>query len=459
MKRTLLGHIFLFIAGLVFIACSKTKFLDTPPNRSLVVPQSLADLQGILDQDGVMNAAGYNNGGPVPFAGEASSDDYFLTDASYNSMLSVPFQHYYTWSDGLETDGAVTNWNSAFQTVLYANTALDEVKKMSRTSDNAVTYDRVMGGAIFFRAHAYYQLAQVYALPYGPSTLNSAGLPLRRSSDITENLYWATLTETYQFILTDLLQALPLLPKSPSLKTRPSQQAAYALLARTYLVMGNYERALSFADSCLSLPHQLSDFNQLDPSASFPFEFGSHHHPEVIFSCNMSGYNSNYPMSPFFALADSNLYRSFANSDLRKTLFFMPATDGQQFKGSYEGSGVFFAGIAIDEIYLIKAECLARLGEAEPALHTVNSLLVMRYQAGSYINYMGLSAEQTLSLILSERRKELLFRGLRWTDLRRYLSEDKGLTLLRNINGKLYSLKPSDARYTLPIPDAVKAFH
>ncbi len=55
-------------------------------------------------------------------------------------------------------------------------------------------------------------------------------------------------------------------------------------------------------------------------------------------------------------------------------------------------------------------------------------------------------------LILTERRKELLFRALRWTDLRRLNKEAEFRdTLYRFINGKKYQLLPGSDRYTLQI--------
>jgi len=55
---------------------------------------------------------------------------------------------------------------------------------------------------------------------------------------------------------------------------------------------------------------------------------------------------------------------------------------------------------------------------------------------------------------LKERRKELLFRGLRWTDLRRLNLDPRfAVTLARNVSGQIYSLPPEDPRYAWPIPD------
>jgi hypothetical protein len=57
-----------------------------------------------------------------------------------------------------------------------------------------------------------------------------------------------------------------------------------------------------------------------------------------------------------------------------------------------------------------------------------------------------------LKKIRTERRKELLMRGMRWIDLKRYNREGENLVISRNIGGKLVSLAPNAGYYALPIP-------
>jgi len=64
-----------------------------------------------------------------------------------------------------------------------------------------------------------------------------------------------------------------------------------------------------------------------------------------------------------------------------------------------------------------------------------------------------------LDLVLKERRKELVFRGLRWTDIRRLNQATPSIILKRRVNGKEDSLMPGDKRFVLPIPPDVIAFN
>ncbi|HVV04491.1 MAG TPA: hypothetical protein VHC96_09735, partial [Puia sp.] len=53
------------------------------------------------------------------------------------------------------------------------------------------------------------------------------------------------------------------------------------------------------------------------------------------------------------------------------------------------------------------------------------------------------------------RRKELAFRGLRWSDLRRLNKEEHGDTIYHGLNGQVHRLSPGSPNYVLPIPPDV----
>ncbi|HEY6083417.1 MAG TPA: RagB/SusD family nutrient uptake outer membrane protein, partial [Chitinophagaceae bacterium] len=57
--------------------------------------------------------------------------------------------------------------------------------------------------------------------------------------------------------------------------------------------------------------------------------------------------------------------------------------------------------------------------------------------------------------ILVERRKELVFRTIRFTDIKRLNKEGADITQKRIIGGKTYILLPNDPRYALSIPENV----
>jgi hypothetical protein len=143
-------------------------------------------------------------------------------------------------------------------------------------------------------------------------------------------------------------------------------------------------------------------------------------------------------------------------NDLRKTIFFKSNGNGSYaFKGNYTGIDGIFSGIATDELYLMKAECLARQGKAGESLNVLNALLITRYKNGLFTPVTAVNATDALQKILAERRKELVMRCIRWMDVKRLNAEGAGIVLKRKINGVMYTLAPNSNRYALPIDDDV----
>lgn len=261
--------------------------------------------------------------------------------------------------------------------------------------------------------------------------------------------------------------AIPLLPTLDTYKERPTKQAGYALMARIFLIMGDYSQALNYADSCLSITSSLLDYNDLESSASFPFSNSAVKETEVLFTSGLINYHGGLvftPVQPTRAKVDSVLYNSYEDYDLRKTIFFREASpSGFRFKGSYFGQLDHFAGIAVDEILLIRAESFVRLGFLQNAEKDMVNLLENRFSRDFNGDYVPseIKADQNLFLdfILKERRKQLVFRGIRWSDLRRLNKERPYLEVKRNVNGEEYVLLPNSAKYVYPIPEAVLGFN
>jgi len=93
-----------------------------------------------------------------------------------------------------------------------------------------------------------------------------------------------------------------------------------------------------------------------------------------------------------------------------------------------------------------------RNGKVEAGLADLNHLLENRWEKGKYVPVENLSQTEALKVILGERRKELIFRGIRWSDLRRLNIEGANISLERTVNGKMYVLAPNDPRWTWPFP-------
>ncbi|MBE8719660.1 RagB/SusD family nutrient uptake outer membrane protein [Sphingobacterium pedocola] len=449
---------------IAFFSCSKEAFLSEKPDKSDVVPTTLAELQAVLDQDRDMNGMGTSGRGPVPNLGEIGADSYYVTDQTFNSVLAKQMQNYYSWStepyEGMEE----YSWRWPYLSVFYANVVLDKLKATDVSISHTDEYNYLYGSALFYRAHAYYQLAQVFAPPYEAEKAGTLpGIPLRESADFNTPNKWVSLEEVYTVIIDDLKRSVELMGSQVRFpKTRPSGHAALGLLARVYLTMQDFAQARIFAESALGVGDELLDYNTLNTGLSYTFSTVHLKNPEIIFACNMVGSRgSSYPTRDFFALVQPDLLTLYKPGDLRRDAFFKNNSNGTvSYKGSYNGDDYFFTGVATSELYLILAECYARGGLLDESIDLLNRLLEKRWnKTDAFVPLKVATAEEALEMVFEERRKELVFRGLRWTDIRRLNIEGAGIVQSRTINGTKIEILPNDARYVWPLPPEVRAFN
>lgn len=283
-------------------------------------------------------------------------------------------------------------------------------------------------------------------------------MPIRLHPGVDVLEQRSTVEETYNHILADLGNANALLLPEVAVnnKERPSKVAVSALFARIYLSMRNYAKAEEYAGNALSVYSTLIDYNTINPAERIPFSMNN---TETILNTtvisnyydilSVGGFNNAVTVNPV-------LLNMYTENDLRTTVYFgtnFPSTTVYMRFG-YAGAYVSpFTGLATDELYLIKAECLARRNQADEALAVMNTLLEKRYKTGTFVSLNAANTTDALSKILDERRKELVWRSLRWTDLKRLNKEGANITLTRTINSKTYTIAPNDPRYIFPIPD------
>jgi starch-binding outer membrane protein, SusD/RagB family len=446
MKRINLTHVLCCL--MVFFSSCKKEWFDAKPNKSIVVPKTVEDYQAILDNNTTTSLFNYNQ----PSLCEVSSGDYYLSFANWQGLNLAQDRNAYIWASDIyqgETNGY--DWNSAYNVILNTNVVLEGIEKVSKTLSNEQAWNNVKGSALFYRSYMFYSLAQEFCKPFIQTTaMTDLGILLRTTSDINVKVGRSNVQQTYDQIINDLMSAKNFLPQTPTFPSRPSKNGVWALLARVYLSMENYDKAFMYADSCLQSSNTLLDFNTLSITATPAL---SRFNTGVIFYQllqNFASFNCSAPK----LIVDSTLYQSYNFNDLRKNIYFTNISGLTSYKGYYHNDFALFSGLATDEIYLIRAECYARKGNTAAALNDLNNLLQTRFKTGTFVPLTAVGSDEALTKILIERRKELVYRGLRWSDLRRLNRDPRfAITLTRVLNGQAYTLMPNDPKYIFPIPN------
>jgi len=477
------------------ISCDS--FLDERPSKTTsVVPETLEQLEALLNN--------YSN-----FINQASnelifgSDDYgFNTDlydastSTYGTTEAV----YGMWDvDIAETITSRIFWPVEWKKVFTANLIL---QNLSSVSGDEAKKEQLRAECHFIRAYSYFEMANVFCLPYSDATKGELGLPIKQATSFEENIARATLEETYAYIEADLQEALTLTKTFGQVNNlnnswRASTAAVNAFAARYYLALNDNVKAQSYAQKALDEYDVLRNYNTdmyystipsevtiFDPAPTqVPIQYPYTHDQQTVvedrFEFGESYYfrqisNAGWKYWPSQELLD--LYDQ--DNDLR---YKYHVVEGYSYdRGAvdpaynYPGYIFFFksdipSGPSVSEMILTKAEAQVRQGAWTEGIQTVNQLRVARMDMTADANVINLSAssqEEALTKVLEERRRELPF-SRRWFDIRRYNNNDtpaddvvitrtfypfNANTILGLETPQTYTLDKNSRRYAYPIP-------
>ncbi|MFN3759919.1 MAG: RagB/SusD family nutrient uptake outer membrane protein [Algoriphagus aquaeductus] len=418
-------------------------FFNEKPNISLVVPQTLDDFQAILDgRPRAMNS--------TLSTGLLSSDDLILGPAILNQLAFSQVSSYFWREEFYLPDESDPNWFTCYRKVFHANLVIDGLRNYSPKTALELQRKTILeASAKFYRAQGHFESLSHYS-PYSDfKTPNPMGIPIRLTSDLNVKVGRIAQEQALAQIIKDLEDGASLLPAKPEVPTRPSAWAAHAMLSRVHLYTKNYEKALFHAEKTLEIEDALMNYGEINPGPTYPFKIFNQ---EVIFYGELL--SGRYALNTQ-TFVNPEIVRMYGNGDYRSSLFFRksPVDSLVNFRGHYTGDYFVFGGLAVNEVVLNKAESAVRLGQTGKAREALNYLLSNRINPKNFSPINADSQSELLQKILSERRKELVFRGLRWLDLKRLNTEDETkVTMRRKYNPENSILPPGDPRYVIPIP-------
>lgn len=444
--------LFLLTASVAVASCKK--YIEKRPNSNVLVPTTPAEFQGLLDNPQVF-IYGHK-------LGLLSADEFYFSPSFYYNSISSSEQKAYTWQPEIFSSTEIPfDWTKAYEGIFNANVVLEGlIPLMTNITDNKLL-NNLKGDALFKRALAHFLLIQLFAMTYDPSTaINDMGIPLKLKTDLDEPVTRPSMQSCLNKLLSDLEDAVKLLPDTPdpSHLNRASKAAALALSARIHLYMGNWQQSATNAQDAIMYFRSLIDFNTLDVNSNKPFKSDMR---EVIYylkAPDLGGQNSlliGLTDTIDNANVDTALIQLYAQQDLRLPVYFRQRSDKSwTLKSTLTGNRTPFEGICVSEVFLTLAEAQARIGNTTSALTSLNDLLANRYKAGQITPALpsGTDGKAVLERILSERQKELAFRGLRWMDIKRLNKVNVGIMQYRFIEGKEFSIAPNDLRYALLLP-------
>lgn len=466
-------HLYIIICILTLSGC--TKFLDIKP-KDKFIPATVADYENMLNSGTIVNFGDY--------FWDLLSDDAFLPEGEPGNLYTKQQlwgRQIYTFNSSPYEQGANDFlWSEGYKRIFYYNSIINNI--MEATEGSETNKKSVRAEAYLGRAMEHLQLVNVYAHHYDAATAASEpGIPIATIADINAKFVRNTVKEVYDQVLSDANAAIADLPlKNKLTKFRASKAGGFALLARTYLFMGDYVNAKKNADSALSLQSELANMNDYNIIIPGPFPnvpgapLGWTDIPDG--QLNPETIVARHFLRPFGlgmdVCASPELSALFTNDDKRWTLYYAdgwPPAPPFNYMSRY-GVKIFLRGdyysnyLNVPEMYLVRAECLARDGQLADALADVNKLRLNRITPAAYQAFtpadFGNDAERVLRFVLEERRRELAFTGMRVIDLKRLNKETRFQKTIRHTaEGIEYELLPGSDKYLRQLWPNATAFN
>ncbi|MCT4615273.1 MAG: RagB/SusD family nutrient uptake outer membrane protein [Marinifilaceae bacterium] len=326
--------------------------------------------------------------------------------------------------------------------------------------------DDVKGEALFLRANAYFNLVNLYGLPYKKDLADQLmGVPINDDIYITSKLRErSSVADVYKKISEDIKLSCQLLESSNITKSvfRVSANAAFILASRVYVYMQEWDLAIEYANKAIDKNSSLCDLNTYDEdnfmdlaNPEIVFTFGSVSTDHFYFKNH--GFKASDELVAMFKDSDYDGSEDAADNDMRLKKWF------KSYKYQYlpiKQKTVQARNYAIRsaEAYLNRAEAYYHKDKYDLAVEDV--VVVLENRMKVMPDYDALKTkEKALDFVLSERRKELCYEMHRWYDLRRLggkeIVHEWSTGIGADVKKQKYTLKADDPAYTLALPNEV----
>lgn len=436
MKFRTLG--ILAVAALTAAACEDP--LDPTPQQSIPFAEALdtpdevrAAVNGLYDALQACDGGYCRNLVVFP--------DLYTQDLSFTGTFS---------SDREVANRAVTAsntalpgiWGAAYNAINRANNVLASLPALEDEFDDE-EFAQLKGEAHFVRALSYFNLSNFFG-----------GVPLITEpiSEVPSEVGVArnSLEQVHAFVEADLQAARAGLPElGTDADGRAGYEAATALLARVHLYQREWQLAFNLAD-------EIIESGTYDLEAQYENVFEKEQTNEAILELPFTVTDPGSLSFWFYPSAlggrrgfapSANFRNSFEAADERFDVAAQFTAAGTAYGGKYTD----IANLADDipvlrlaEMYLIRAEAAARLGDLAQAIEDVN---VIRNRAGMADLAATVDTQvEVLEAVLNERRHELFYEGHRFFDLKRFAD------VVPSAQARLTALGLTGNRLLFPIP-------
>jgi tetratricopeptide (TPR) repeat protein len=450
-------NILILLAVITFTSCDN--YLDIKPKGQIIL-KDVSEYNGIFNDDWFLLDNYYANT-PVGTTDEfwPYNEQWFIDNP--NTVAAANF----FWDESVDRVTLTLSdmfYDKAYERISRFNIIIHEVLDAEGSDEDK---REAWAKAKVLRAFNHFLLVNYYAKQYDPKTAETDnGIVVIKKFDMEQEPVQSTVQDAYDFILQDIEEALPYLRDKTENSLHPSSAFGYALLAKVYLFMGEYDKALEAADESLAINDYVTDLVEAHENSTpgwyTPNLPGSYDSPDYLY---YGGGGWGMPLSTTLSGSLISKYDpddTGKSGDIRLDDFYVSPywIPGATFRlymqyGDYKHIG---AGLGVPEVLLMKAECLARKGDAQEAMRIVNDLRRLRILPENYTEHTASDAKEAVKTVIDERARELVNTLNRFYDIRRLANDpDYAVNLSKEFNGQTYTTTGKSHIFIMPFPKNV----
>ena len=242
----------LLAGGVMLSSCND--YLSVVP-KGEKIPTTLADFEALLRDE-------YNCQRVDVLQELILLNDRYVSSSnlSYYPLYSAN----YNWDESADriklNDEDEGTYYTTYSSISTCNLIIENAASMTETTDTE--RKALVAQAKVLRAMNYFTLVNYYSDTYTDETAaQKGGVPVILSANINAPYTQPSVKEVYDFMLEDMEEAYNDLPEKAQTILHPDRATADAFYARLYLQMGNYDKALEYADKALEANDALFDLS------------------------------------------------------------------------------------------------------------------------------------------------------------------------------------------------------